>query len=183
MEDIVQSVLESERFCPCLLLGKYSNEFKKRYNGSIHVVYNINDVKELVENYSGKKGDRHFVIDGVGFLNEQAQQPLLKFIEESRLPIVLLSYFDSVSPIIMSRMMCIYKDSGSNLPKSLLGTTGVGDCFDKLREMDVEDGGLSFRDRIKFYSENCPLGYYLESKHGRYDSLLVKVGGVLSKLR
>ncbi len=182
MEDVVQSILDSVKFCPCLLLGKYSNDFKKQFKGTVHVVYNINDVKELVENYSGKKGDKHFVIDGVGFLNEQAQQPLLKFIEESTLPIVLLSYFDSVSPIIMSRMMCIYKDSGSHTPKSLTNFVRIGDCFDELSRMESEDGGLSFRDRIKYYSENCPLGYYLESKYGRYDSLLTKIGRILSKI-
>ena len=63
---------------------------------------------------------KFLVLDGIGFLSHVGQNSLLKFIEESKLPIIILSYGDKISPIIMSRMKIIVKRLGCRKEFKLL---------------------------------------------------------------
>lgn len=101
----------AEKYCPCLLIGSYVNKFKKVYKGNIIKISNVNDIKRLIENYDNINSisDRYLVMEGIDGLTLNLQNSLLKFIEETRIPIILLAYTDNLQPTIISRIKTIYK--------------------------------------------------------------------------
>lgn len=177
----VKDILNNPNYCPCLLLGKYVTEFKKQYKGKIFMVSTLEDVRYITSNYSGIMDleGRYFVMDGIGFLSETGQNSLLKFIEESKFPIVLLSYYDKVSPIIMSRMKFIFKKSSVKVDN--LKFMKVNDCLNELERKEKEEE-VTELDRIKYYSDNCPLAYYLEKRVPLYTQNARRINKIISRL-
>ena len=131
MNVFIEKLLEHVEMCPCLLIGKYVTEFKKVYKDTIERVYTLDDVRNLIDSYDGVSSvnSKFLVLDGIGYLSHVGQNSLLKFIEESKLPIIILSYGDKISPIIMSRMKIIVKrwDVVKNLNFSSVSTYMVLD--------------------------------------------------------
>ena len=110
-EDFVDMVLKDESMTPCLLIGNYVNAFKRRFKGTIERAYSLEKVRIITEEYEGvgSVNSGYLVIEGIGYLSSVGQNSLLKFIEESSLPIVLLSYQDKVINTIRSRMKITVK--------------------------------------------------------------------------
>ena len=92
VSDFVHMVLNNVGMCPCLMIGMYVQEFKKQYKDVIGRVYNIDNVRDLIDSYEGvtRVNSKFLVLDGVGYLSATGQNSLLKFIEESKVPIILL---------------------------------------------------------------------------------------------
>lgn len=180
MLDPVKTVLDNPDYCPCLLLGKLAVEFKRQYKGKIFLVGNLEAVRGVVNEYSGISDleGRYCVLDGVGFLSDIGQNSLLKFIEESKFPVILLSYYDKVSPIIMSRMKFVFKAPIMEVDN--LKFMRAEDCFNALDEKSKQEE-LTMDDRVKYFAENCPLAYYIENS-GNYDSGSRRINKLLGKL-
>ncbi|MFW6029673.1 MAG: hypothetical protein ACOCRO_05400, partial [Halanaerobiales bacterium] len=105
IKDIKKILDNIEENCPILLMGDAVIDFKKDYTNPVNKVRNIDDVRELVAYYSGIDFlDYPLVIEGLSFLDNKAVFVLLKLVEESELNIILLSKFDKISPIILSRI-------------------------------------------------------------------------------
>ena len=160
----IHTVLSNSSLCPCLLIGRYVNEFKHIFKDTIERVYNLQEVKNVVEEYEGVSSvnSGFLVLDGVGYLSDVGQNSLLKFIEESKLPIVLLSYTDRVSPIIMSRMKIVVKLWYS--VKSL-SFTRVSDAQKALSEKK-SSGQMKEYDEVQFLADNCPMLYSIKRQAG-----------------
>lgn len=152
----VEKILKDPNYCPCLLLGHYVTAFRKLFKGDIFHVSNVDEVREFVERFMGVEslGGKYLVLDGIGFLNDSAQSSLLKFIEESSLPIILLSYFDKVSPIILSRMRFVFKDSVAKV--SHLQFMSLRDAYSMLDTKKSTDSEFNYMDEVKFYADSCP---------------------------
>jgi hypothetical protein len=165
-EEVIDLVLQNELYTPCLILGKYIYDFKKKYQGKIFSVGTLEDVKYITDRFMYAKSldGNYFVMDNVGFLNDMGQNSLLKFIEENQFPIVLLSYVDKVSPIIQSRMKFIFK-------KSIVETKNfrfmkLKDAISTIDDMKKRDKDFNEMDELKFYAENCPSAYMYKYSAG-----------------
>jgi hypothetical protein len=177
----VQDILSNPSYCPCLLLGGYTIAFKKTYAGRIFKAYTLEDVRNLVEDFSGisDMDGMYLVIDGIGYLNDIGQNSLLKFIEESKLPIVLLSYYDKVSPIIQSRMKFTFKESIIKVKS--LKFMSISSAVRVLEEKKQEDKEMSDIDEAKFLAESCPKAFGLLNMAGSRDYASRRVLKLLSK--
>ena len=164
-EDFIKLLLFNRDYCPCLLIGKYVNVFKREFKGVIERAYTLSDVRRLVEEYDGIShvNSDYLVLDGVGYLSSVGQNSLLKFIEESKLPIVLLSYTDKISHIILSRMKFVLKKWYG--VKSLQFSS-VGDTIKALKEKKDKDSNFN---EMQYIADNCPSLYALRQQAG--DSL------------
>lgn len=161
-EETVKLILFNKSYCPCLLIGKYVNIFKREFKGDIERAYTLDDVRRLVEEYDNisSVNSGYLVLDGVGYLSNVGQNSLLKFIEESRLPIILLSYTDRISPIILSRMKFVLKKWYG--VKSLQFSS-VGDTIEALKEKKEKDGNFN---EIQYLADNCPSLYAVKQQAG-----------------
>lgn len=170
MSDNILDKLEGGDYtlCPCLLIGKSVNTFKKHFKGSIVRIYSLSDVKNVVEEYSGISGIRDgvLVFDGIGYLSNVGQNSLLKFIEESKIPLIFLSYRDKISPIILSRMKTVYKQW---YPVKSLNFSRVQDAL-KAVEEKKQGNKISESEEVQFLADNCPTLYSIQQQAGdRYD--------------
>jgi hypothetical protein len=164
ISDFVSMVLSNTDMCPCLMIGKYVNEFKQIYKDTIERAYSLSEVRGLIEEYEGvtNVNSKYLVIEGVGYLSSVGQNSLLKFIEESKLPIILLSYNDKVSPIIMSRMKIVVKRW---YPLKDLKFLRVTDALRTLEEKKKE-GQMKEYEEIQFLANNCPTLYSIKQQAG-----------------
>ena len=126
-----------KREFPILLIGRDVVEFKRRYKGSINTLYTLEDVRDLVSYYTGISNiDRILVIEDLSNLPKQAEGLLLKFVEESKLDLVFLSRYDTVSAVFLSRMKTV-KTTPINKTKSRFLSASKG--YKELLEMENED--------------------------------------------
>lgn len=163
-DEFVVNILKNYKLCPCLLIGRYVNAFKRKFRGTIERAYSLTDVRNLVEEYEGitQVNSGVLVIEGVGYLSSVGQNSLLKFIEESKLPIILLSYNDKVSPIIMSRMKIVVKRWYE--VKSLTFSK-IPDAVHALNEKK-KDGKMKEYEEVQFMADNCPSLYSIKQQAG-----------------
>jgi hypothetical protein len=146
------------------MIGKYVNDFKQRYKDTIERAYTLNDVRNLVDEYDGIQSVKSgfLVLDGVGFLSDVGQNSLLKFIEESKLPIILLSQTDKVSPIIMSRMKIVVKKW---YPIEKVSFVQPRDALKALAEKK-KDVNFKELQEAQFLADNCPSLYAIKQSAG-----------------
>ena len=164
MKDFINKVISTPDLCPCLMIGRYVNEFKKIFTGTIERTYSLKDVKRVVEEYEGITGVNSgvLVLEGVGYLSDAGQNSLLKFIEESKVPIIILSYNDKVSPIIHSRMKLVVKRW---YEVKNLDFVRVKEAQRELREKKKDSDFKEYQE-IQYMAENCPSLYSIKMQAG-----------------
>lgn len=179
MNVFIEKLLEHVEMCPCLLIGKYVTEFKKVYKDTIERVYTLDDVRYLIDAYDGISNinSKFLVLDGIGYLSHVGQNSLLKFIEESKLPIIILSYGDKISPIIMSRMKIIVKrwDVVKNLNFS-----SVADTISYINEKNsTREEKMTEFEEVQVMANMCPSLYSIKQqagdKYGYNNSRLINI--------
>lgn len=163
-EEFIGKVLSDVSMTPCLLIGRYVNEFKRIYDGYILRAYTLSDVDYIIEEYDGIESvnSEFLVLEGVGSLSMTGQNSLLKFIEESKLPIILLSYNDRVIDTIRSRMKIVAK---LWYPVKNFNFSRVKDAQNALNEKK-KDGEFKGNAEIQFMADNCPRLYALRESSG-----------------
>ena len=160
---------------PVLLVGGAVSLFKRMYKGMIYSLYNINDVRTFVSRFSDISFDKTVVVEDIGRLDKQSSFILLQLVEESKFPMVLLSYKDNISDILMSRIKTYIKFpiSDNTSCKFLSVSEAQSDLCDELGRITVDDDAL-----VTYCAENCPVFYDLHlktmrlSNKGKYFELL-----------
>ena len=165
-QDFIMKLLSSEELTPCLLIGKYVNVFKQIFDGSILRAYTLSDVDYIIEEYDGieQVNSRYLVLEGIGSLSITGQNSLLKFIEESKLPLILLSYNDKVINTIRSRMKLVMK---LWYPVKNLNFSRVKDTQKAINEKK-RDGDFKGNMEIQYIADNCPRLYALRESAGDF---------------
>ena len=165
-DSVINRLLNKDySICPCLLIGKSVNVFKRGFDGNVIRIYNLEDVRNVVEEYSGISNVRDgvLVLEGIGYLSNVGQNSLLKFIEESKIPLILLSYKDKISAIILSRMKVVYK---LWYPVKSLSFSRVGDAIKALEEKKQGNNKMSESEEVQFLADNCPTLYSINQQAG-----------------
>lgn len=176
-EERVKEIIEDiEGNSPILLLGQATMDFKKHYDKRIDRVSNAEKVKEVVSYYTNLPALRvPLVLDGISFLNKKSIFTLLKLVEEATFPVVLLSKFDKISPIVLSRVKTVLKYQSEKTTSEFLPISeGLEILNDKL------DDDSHYFDRLKYINKYSPLIYFIESNLGNVrnkDKILNIIGG------
>lgn len=163
MLDLGMVLEDIDNRSPLLLMGSSVLDFKRMYKGPIKIVRDNDSVRELVSYYSSIVAlDRPLVIDDLSFLSSMGVSLLLKLVEESTFPVILLSMFDSVDSILLSRVKTVIKYSKDEIKSEFLP---IGKGYTRIEESLSEDSHIY--DRFKYMSKFSPLVYYVEKSIGR----------------
>lgn len=140
-------------------MGSAVIDFKKHYKDSILHVDSLADLREAVAYYSSVNNlGRYLVIEDLSFLPRQAEGLLLKFVEESKLQVILLSVYDVFSDIFVSRFKMVLKYTKERTDSKFLSVASGSKQIDEA----LSDNTSKF-DRVRYQGKLSPKCYYLDS--------------------
>ena len=148
---------------PLLIMGSYVQQFRKQYPYPIKSVRNADEVRDMVSQYTGIKTLEYpLVIEDLSFLDTKSSFLLLKLVEESKYPIIMLATFDKVSSIILSRVKEIQKAPLEPIQSEFMP---AGQGYTRMEEYLAPDS--HYYDKLRFMIKNSPTMYFYENKIGR----------------
>ena len=151
--DTVNNVFKTS---PLLLIGESYLIFKKSYEGKI-IEIDKDNIKDIVEYYSMLTLSYPLVLEDISNLNTTQVNYLLKLIEESKNPIILLASYDNINSILLSRIKTVIKFKNS-ITSELKDDI---ESIDSIREKLEKD--LSYKDKITLIRDISPRYYLLET--------------------
>ena len=152
--DTVNNVFKTS---PLLLIGESYLIFKKSYEGKI-IEIDKDNIKDIVEYYSMLTLSYPLVIRDISTLNNVQVNYLLKLLEESKNPIILLASYDNINSILLSRIKTIIKFKSSI-------TSELKDDIESIEA--IKEGlekDLSYKDKISLIRDISPRYYLLKSE-------------------
>lgn len=184
-EELKQFVREmaqkDSRKLPALIIGDGVRDFLRFYKWPIKMINTREEMIELVSYFTGvSKLDYPLVIGDLSFYRPDDVFFLLKFIEESKLNIILLSKFDNISPIVLSRIKTVIKynsfeevGSSEDMQKAreFVESKTVENTseFDKVRLQRSVNASLYMNDRrFPFSANRSKLVSILETPKGGF---------------
>lgn len=152
-------------------------QFLQEFSGKINKVESLDEIRELVDYYHGVSAlDYPLVIGDLSFLpnTKMAEALLLKFLEESRLNIIIYATHDTLSGVILSRMRTIIKSGLHEVKSMFLPPRRAHEAL-----MEVS-GDTHYSNRLKIITETAPKYYYLEKtiRSERIRDKLFQIGKV-----
>jgi hypothetical protein len=154
--DLTNSIENVYTTSPLLIIGEARLLFIKAWKYKINNISNLNDLRELVNYYATIQDNKPIVIDDLSLLQPNALRVLLKFVEESKTPLILLSSFDNIDSILLSRIKTFIRFE-EKIQSSFLN---LNDFYNLLMDKDFSDTKNS--DKMKFYRDKCPKYIQLE---------------------
>ena len=146
---------------PILLVGGAMILFKKMTDKYIYKLTNSKEVRDFINRFSGIEYDRPVIVEDIGALNEQSSFLLLKLVEDAKFPIILLSYTDNISEILLSRIKTYIKFPVDN--KTSCAFVPISEAqesvYDERGNLSVDESTLE-----SYCAENCPELYLLHRK-------------------
>lgn len=141
---------------PLVCVGDAVSDWKKYYKGPIVQVKDEKELKEQIAYYSGLTDiGRLLVIEDISFVSN-ANAILLKFIEESKLPIVLLSRYDKIDSVLLSRIKRIEKYYRDKTDSRLLSCKKGQEMMESVLSQDSH-----YYDIVRYQGKFSPKLYYL----------------------
>lgn len=143
-----------------LVLGYAAKLVKQMLSGNYYTLISADDVREFVGKFS-IKSDQLLVFEDLALLEPRVQAYLLKFIEESYCPMLILSSRDSVLSTILSRCKVVLKVP---MPVNSNNIISMQDFVKQVDQKLIDGEDISntlVDDSLKF----CPEYYYLIKKH------------------
>lgn len=144
---------------PALIIGGAVVDFKKNYSGPIARATTPDELRDLVSYYTSMTDiGRILVVEDISFLsNPSLEGLLLKFVEESKIPLVLLSTYDKVSPILLSRCKEVIKYYQEKTYSEFLSVSQGSQRISEVLSPDSH-----YYDRVRYYSKLSPKLYFLD---------------------
>jgi hypothetical protein len=140
---------------PRLYIGKAAQELKKRCTFPVYQITK-ETLSEFIAYYSTIPSMKNpLVIEDIAYLPFDAQSNLLKFIEDSKLKIILLSSEDQIISTILFRMSLVYKIK-ENVSSQFLT---VKQAQEELDDIDQDTYYLTY---IKKEMQLSPISYYYD---------------------
>lgn len=159
-EQIISLLKEVADRTPAVIMGDGVKEFMSIYKKQIRAVRTADDLRELLAYYHSISVTEYpLVIEDISFVPRTAHPSLLKFLEETKLDVILLSTFDVFDSVILSRIKTIIKYR-SQATKSEFLPVSVGQ--ERINE-ELEQDTSEF-DRMQRVVRYSPLIYYYDKK-------------------
>jgi len=146
LEYMYENLKSIKNKTPLLIIGKGVPLFKKMYKGNIYNLTSLEDVREFISEFSEVELDFPIVIEDVSNLYRDSS--LLKLIEESKFPLVMLASKDNLSDALMSRTKYILKIPETNDSIELVSISQAS--------ADLKDKDWSQEEVNKYLADNCP---------------------------
>lgn len=157
-----EKISEMTQF-PLLVMGSAVTSFKKAYTDVIVQVRDMESLRETVSYYNNIPFlERILVIEDLSFLPRKADGVLLKFIEESPLKIVILSTFDVVDSVLLSRFKRVIKFSSEKINSQFLS---VKEGYAKVED-ELSDNTSRY-DRLRYVAKYSPKILFIEKNIGK----------------
>ena len=144
---------------PALFIGSAVVDFKKNYSGPIARATTPETLRDLVSYYTSMADiGRILVVEDISFFSSQSLEGLLlKFVEESKIPLVLLSTYDKVSPILLSRCKEVVKYYHEKTYSEFLSVSQGSQMVAEVLSPDSH-----YYDKVRYYSKLSPKLYFLD---------------------
>lgn len=143
---------------PVAILGGAVFPFLQSYKGRVNKVETLDEVRELVDYYTGVSYLEYPVVIGDLSLlpsSKMAESLLLKFLEESKLNIILFASLDCLSGVILSRMATIKKETSHVVKSAFMPPQRAHEAVGELSP------DTHWTNRMKVIAEISPKYYYL----------------------
>lgn len=116
---------------PIALVGKPCKELLASTALPIKRAHSREELDEIIAQYHGiRKAPTPILIEDLSYIPTSALPKLLKFLEETKLDIVLLSTHDTLTPTILSRLRTVIKaplnETKSNMLRPSVGRERLG---------------------------------------------------------
>lgn len=161
--DITEITEENlNKLCPIVLVGSAARKFKSRTAWEVYTPTSLDSLRDIVEKFSTiPYREFPLILDLVKLKNfDFAQVILLKLIEDSSIPIILLYGSDKVSPTILSRTKTFLKYYDEKVSSDLLDlNAGMTLYKDSIKFRTKPEQNIFFRDRSPV------TGYFLYNFH------------------
>lgn len=158
-QKLIQSVNNIKNTSPLLLVGEAYYLFRKNYKGKVLTI-NSQNIREIVAYYSTVELDYILVLEDISNLSSLECNYLLKLVEDSKYPIILLASYDNINNILLSRIKTFIKFSNQITSEFLPPNKGLEVIEDKL------SSDSAFIDRVRYEAKYSPRLYYLEQLIG-----------------
>ena len=159
LKESVENVFDT---APLLIVGDAYKLFRKAWKHKVISVRNAEDVREMVEYYTSVNIDYPLVIEDVALLNANAVNLLLKLVEDASYPVILLSSYDNINGILLSRVKTFIKFTNSPIECAFMKPK------DALQVVDEKSGSdTKIIERYKAELKFSPLLYYFEMNEAR----------------
>lgn len=135
---------------PVLIIGEARLLFLRSWKYKVCNITNTKDLRELVDYYSTITDNKPIVIDDLSNIQQNSLKLLLKLVEESKTPIILLGSIDNIDKILLSRIRTFIRFK-EDIKSEFLS---LYDFAEVLRDKDFSDSKYS--DKLKFYRDKCP---------------------------
>ena len=137
---------------PLLIMGDAVIDFKREFDGPIVSVKDITELKEIIAYYSGiSQLDRILVIEDISFLGKAVNTTLLKFVEETKLDLVLLSKYDRIDEVLLSRIKLVVKYYKEPTDSKFLRCTEGNERMEEALSADSH-----YFDRVRYMGKLAP---------------------------
>lgn len=171
-EFIYETMKDVTNKTPVLLIGGAMQLYKMMYKGNIYRLENTEDVKEFISNFYGIEYNKPIVIEDISLLYRD--NILLKLIEETKVPLILLASEDNISVPLQSRIKTYIKyPSDYNFECNFIPILEA--------QQYIDENELSGRALDKYIAENCPklaLLYDSMKLRKNKDKLIQIIGGL-----
>lgn len=157
---------------PILLIGGAMHIFKMMYKGNIYKIRTTEEVKEFITNFYGVDYDKPIVVEDISLLYRDTM--LLKLIEETKIPLILLASEDNMTKQFHSRIKLMIK-----YPLDLnykCSFTNILDANDY-----INNEKLTGKDLDTYIANNCPelaLIYDTVKHKKNKDKIIQIIGGL-----
>lgn len=159
---------------PILLIGGASVIFKKIYQGNIYQVYNAEEAKDFLMQFSNTEYDRPIVVEDISAI--QKESVFLKLVEETTIPLILLASKDNITLPLHSRIKTTIKLPLDSSKCSFISMLEAHEY--------ITNNELTGDEFDTYLADNCPeLALAYDSmKNRKYKDKIVQIlGGLKSK--
>lgn len=155
---ITREWIHQNRAFPLLIMGDAVTDFKKNYSGKINAAENMEEMRELIAYYTSISYlDRVLVLEDISLFAKNGEGVLLKFVEETLLDLVLLSRFDKVSNVLLSRVKRVVKYYNDPVTSQFMKVS-IG--YSTLQEQ--LEPNSHYYDKVRYMGKLSPKMIYLE---------------------
>jgi len=174
LEYIYETMKDIKGKTPILLIGGASVIFKKIYRGNIYQVYNTEEVKDFLMQFSNVEYDKPIVLEDISAI--QRDSVLLKLVEETTIPLILLASKDNITLPLHSRIKTTIK---LPLEPSKCSFVSILEAHEY-----ITNNELTGDEFDSYIADNCPelaLAYDSMKNRKYKDKIIQILGGLNTK--
>ena len=158
-DELLSRLINIREKSPVLLIELAATLFREEYSKEVYTINNQEELRSLIETFSNTPYDGLLVIEDISKVYDLSV--LLKFLEETKTPVILLAYRDgnNINNTILSRIKTLVKFPYGNANSNLISA----------REgLDLWKVEQTRQDQDRFYASESPELYYLKTRTGKY---------------